>query len=709
MIRRVDWRIVAIVSGFVLQAFFFTPLQIFLNNIIDFSVNFLHLVFLFLLVSCSLIAVLSFAARKLPSQIFLAAVTFLSVVAFIEARILFGLAEHRPFDGTLIDWKALETLSNIEIGAISCLAILIAVLRRRQELFYSISLFILLFHGLGFLQETISKREAIRQSARGVGDTSLYFREFYRLSRERNVIHLVADATQGAQVYDILTSDLDRYSGVLDGFTLFTHAAGRYPSTYASVPFYMTGRAPDPSRDMVPSQPFTWDYIRTTLRKHSIVNTLAGTGFKAFGFQFGELNCEGMYTACTGGRIFDGLPIKSVGMANTAKIGLELLDIALFRVSPLAIRRHIYNEEQWFLSRLASDTRTYSGIIDLFIEKMTTDNRAGSYNYFHHPGGHPPMQFDDRCNYVGTQESNYDNAHAPVTCFLLQLEHLIQALNRLGVYDETLIIVHGDHGSPWLSPSIPSPSQVGAIIPEYLMAVANPVMLVKPLMTRGPLEFSTAPVSIGDVPATINDAFKLHGEFPGIPMFHIDERAKRERQYFSHEFLSRVALLQVLPNMQRYRIRGNLFNEYDWILPNVFDIGESPSVLPMNRENFRSFAVGFSGLETHGRPMRWVVGRLARVYLSFPTAGRAQLVFETHVSPEITGQSVEVSINGKALAKLGEQELTGSKRHVISVPDDLPRKKVNTIEFTMGKALKVGIDRRHLSIVFAYVGLEPLE
>ena len=107
--------------------------------------------------------------------------------------------------------------------------------------------------------------------------------------------------------------------------------------------------------------------------------------------------------------------------------------------------------------------------------------------------------------------------------------------------------------------------------------------------------------------------------------------------------------------------------------------------------------------------MRWVVGRLARVYLSFPTAGRAQLVFETHVPPEITGQSLEVSINGKALAKLGEQELTGSKRHVISVPDELPRKEVNTIEFAMGKALKVEMDRRHLSIVFAYVGLEPLE
>ena len=96
MIRRLDWRVIAIVSAFVFQVFFFVPLQIFLNNITEFSASFAHLCFLFLLASSGLSAVLYFAARKLPSQIFLSAVTFLSVVAFIESKILFGLARHRP-------------------------------------------------------------------------------------------------------------------------------------------------------------------------------------------------------------------------------------------------------------------------------------------------------------------------------------------------------------------------------------------------------------------------------------------------------------------------------------------------------------------------------------------------------------------------------------------------------------------------------------
>ena len=708
MIRRVGWRAIAIVSAFVLQVCFFTPLQIFLNNVSEFSAVFAQLLLLFLLVSSGLIAVLYLAACKLSSQIFLAAVTFLSVVAFIESRIFFGLAGHQPFDGDMIDWEPLSVLSNVELAAILALALLFAVFRRRQELFYSVSLFILLFHSFGFLHATITRWDGIQQSARSVQGASAYFSDYFRLSGERNVIHIVADQTQSAMVHDMLISDLDRYSKVLDGFTLFTHAVGRYPSTYPSIPFYMTGRAPDPGRDMVLSQPYTWEYVQTTLREHSIVNTLADNSFKTFGFQFSaDLYCYGMYTACTSGRIFDGLPVHSGRTANTAKTAVELLDVALFRVAPLAIRPNIYNDEQWFLRRLAYKTRTYSGILDQFLEKMTTDNRPGSYNYFHHPGGHAPIQFDENCNYVGTQTNNWNNQRVQVFCTLQQVERLAKKLKQLDVYDKTMIIVNGDHGTPALPPSMPSPVREHVL--ARIMGSANALILVKPPATRGPLKFSSAPVTIGDIPVTINDAFGFDGEFPGIPMFHLDEKTDRERKYFSYGTPSRVSALQILPDMRRYRIRGDLFNHSNWVLPDLSDIGESPSALTMDLENFRSFAVGFSELENSSQPARWVEGALARAYLSFPTEGRAQLVFDTYVPPTITEQSVEVSINGKSLAKLDEQELAGSRRHVISLPDDLPRKNVNTIEFTMGKTVRIGSDSRELSVVFTYVGLEPLE
>ena len=723
MIRPVDWRAIAIVSAFVLQVCFFTPLQIFLNNVIEFSANFAQLLLLFLLVSSGLIGIFYLTAGKFSSQIFLAAVTFLSVVVFIESRIFFSLAGHRPFDGNVIDWEPLSTLSNVELATILALTLLFAVLRRRQELFYSVSLFILLFHSCGFLHSTITRWDGIQQSARSAQDASAYFSDFFRLSRERNVIHIVPDHTQSSLVYEILTSDRARYEEVFDGFTLFTHAAGRYPSTYPSILFYMTGRGPNPDMDVVASLPFTHEYIRKTLKEHSIVNSLAASGFKTFAFPDTGLWTEGAYTAYVVQNPFEGRPPEEVE-GNTSHTFRKLLDVSLFQVTPIPVRRHIYNDEQWLLTRLFVKTHSISGVLELFIENLATDERPGSYNYFHHAGGHPPIQFNENCNYVGTQKWNHENTRAQVTCTLLQLERLVQKLKQLGIYDQTMIIMNGDHGSQWRTPLMST--LTGAIVPPRVMSSANPVVLAKPPRTRGHLRFSRAPVSIGDVPATISDAFGLDGQFPGISMFQLSETAIREREYLWYKPRAEIFTEQALPLTSRYRIRGDIFNQYDWIPPyphnleeapaaltmdhpHPHNLEEAPAALTMDHPRFSRFAMGFSTLARQERPMRWVVGNHARVHLSFPTEGGAQLRFDTYVPPTIAEQSVAVSINGKSLTKLDEQELAGSRRHVISLPDDLPRKNVNTIEFAMGKTVRIGSDSRELSVVFTYVGLEPLE
>ena len=710
MIRRVDWRAIAIVSAFVLQVCFFTPLQIFLNNVSEFSADFAQLLLLFLLVSSGLIAVLYLAAGKLSSQIFLAAVTFLSVVAFIESRIFFGLAGHQPFAGDMIDWEPLIALSYVELAAILARALLFAVFRRRQELFYSVSLFILLFHSFGFLHATITRWDAIQQSARSVQDTSPYFSDFYRLSRERNVIHIVPDNTQGALMHEILASDFDRYSEVFDGFTLFTRAAGRYPRTFAAISFFMTGLGPDPETDFVPSVPFTHQYNWTVLNEHSLVNTLAAHDFKAFGYQWRDSYCAGRYTACRAGDVFHGHTISPGKAAHTGRIGLDLLDIALFQVTPVLIRRYIHNDERWFLSQLATRTRTYSAILDLFLENMTTDERPGSYNYFHVAGGHPPIQFDEHCNYVGTQKADHENTRAQVTCTLLQLERLVQKLKQLGIYDETMIIMHGDHGNEWLTASLNSVGD--KVILPRVSGSANPAILVKPPKMQGPLRFSRAPVSIGDVPATINDAFALDGQFPGIPMLSLNETSERERVFLWYDVGPRgpyESTLEALPKAMRYRIRGDLYSRDGWILPSPSHLEEAPAALTMDHPRFSRFTLGFSTLEGQERPVRWVEGALARAYLSFPTEGRAQLVFDTYVPPSMTGQSMEVSVNNRIVAKLDEQDLAGGKRHVTPLPHDLPRGKVNVIEFAMGKAAKSENGNRLLSVIFTYVGIEPLE
>jgi hypothetical protein len=119
---------------------------------------------------------------------------------------------------------------------------------------------------------------------------------------------------------------------------------------------------------------------------------------------------------------------------------------------------------------------------------MTTDARAGSYNYFHVAGGHAPLQFDEQCNYIGTQEISYANERRQVSCTLRQIERLAEALKRLGIYDQTMIVVNGDHGTPGLPSS--TASETERTIWLHLVGKASALVLIKPIGARVAFEGS---------------------------------------------------------------------------------------------------------------------------------------------------------------------------------------------------------------------------
>jgi hypothetical protein len=132
------------------------------------------------------------------------------------------------------------------------------------------------------------------------------------------------------------------------------------------------------------------------------------------------------------------------------------------------------------------------------------------------------------------------------------------------------------------------------------------------------------------------------------------EGLDRERQYFLYDEASRVSGLQALPNMRRYRVRGNLFDEKNWIPPILSDVRPSPGFLRANDENFQNYATGFGELEMQSRPARWIVGTRARISLAFPTSRTARLVLESYVPRSIPGQAVEIFVNERMIAQLDE-------------------------------------------------------
>lgn len=696
-----------IVSTFVLQVFFFAPLHAFVQNFGEFSVPFFDVLLVHLTLSFGLILGLYLVVWILEFPIFLAALTFLSVIAFIESRFFLNFAQHNYFDGKTIDWQSFQWLSYLELATFLLLGVLFAALRIRVELLSTVSIFILMFLTLGFFYDALTNSDALLHGQQANERDALYLDHFYRLSSKRNVIHIVPDQAQGALLNEILISDYARYAKVLDGFTMFSQAMGRYESTYPNVAFYMSGESPEPEADLVKSQPYTRGYIEEILSERSILTVLSQNSFKTFGFQFHPgIFCKGPYTACTGthDEVFAGVAISNL-KRRIALAVLSSQDLAFFQTVPLFLRSHVYDDGRWFAKRLAKGAVTHSGILDVFMEKMEVDENPGTYNYFHHAGAHAPILFDRDCNYVGLQETTFNSQREQLKCTLEQISQLIRALKKNGVYDETMIVINGGRGTAWLPRSFQD--RMGNGVGKNLMGRASAMLLIKPLSARGELGFSNQEVSIGDVPATIAGAFGIENAFPGVDVLKGGIEAGREREYFTFESASKSHGLQALNNLAHYRVRGNVFNERDWVLPGTASDGRYFSQLRMDHAEFETYAKGFSYLEQHNFPIRWVDGTQARVFLSSPVHnGSVALEFECFVPPGIKGQTIVVKIDGKIIKKLEAAELVG-RQHSVRLSGDFPGDELLEIEFTMGKTLNDDTDERQLSVLFSYIGLVP--
>ena len=79
-----------------------------------------------------------------------------------------------------------------------------------------------------------------------------------------------------------------------------------------------------------------------------------------------------------------------------------------------------------------------------------------------------------------------------------------------------------------------------------------------------------------------------------------------------------------------------------------------------------------------------------------------------YIPQAITGQSMEIRINGRVLATLDHLALREGQ-HSLPLPGDIPRGQLLEIEFNMARTVQMGDDLRELSVLFSYIGLVSSE
>ncbi len=379
-----------------------------------------------------------------------------------------------------------------------------------------------------------------------------------RLSSGRNVLHIVLDAFQ-ADIFQELLDEEPELASQLSGFTFFADAIASSNVTYLSVPASLTG-------DVFRNERAISRYRRETLEGTNLHSVLSSNGFavdlavpkgwlKPPEFLRSYYRIPSPYTTAAGHR------------KSTA---LRLVDLSLFRQMPHSVKPWVYNSESWRLSDdsgLQFEHHSHLAFLNDLTDQLALGGAGAVYKWLHLITPHGPLATGADCSFpgaaIGYTRENFINQSR---CTLVEVRGFLQRLKELGVYESSLILIHGDHGGsvPFLMRTAEGRSVESTELGLRYPGAPLPLVLVKPAGAAGPLRRSDRPVQLPDIAATVCEQLALDHPFPGVSMFE-EPPMDLERHYYSCRSRRHDAVVKdYFDEVVVYTSRGSVYDEASW-------------------------------------------------------------------------------------------------------------------------------------------------
>ncbi len=533
---------------FALTALVFAPSQIYLTNAIDFGTDyFLLLGYLFMIALpvFLLLAILTTLSAKYftAHQKIIVLILSISFLLWLQGNIL--VWDYGLLDGSKIEFNNYF----VAFDAVVWIAIIVVTLIKSSFLYKHTKIISAGFIVIQLISTTVlayNHPEAFNPSRYQIDTTN----EF-TFSKDKNVIILVLDAFESDVFQQVIDED-ESYRTIFDGFTYFRDGMAGEPITRTSVPNIMTGQYYDNSIKFS-------DFLKQAyFSNNSIPKVLKQENF--------EVDCFPYYPNLVyqDPSILSNL-VESTSVKNSTLI--DIYDSTLFRYLPDLVKKYIYNDGRWFLQNMISDQPAVStsGNITRYLtdgqqitfseralelydvalinRMMTYSNVVGGRNifkmYWLH-GDHMPYLLNEKLEYEDMGDYGYER-QAKGSLQIVKI--FLDELKSLGVFDNSMIFIIGDHGL--------------GIFGEAIQNRANPLFLVKRFSDQGPITISDAPVSLSDIPKTIFSELGLKGDFTGESVFDVNESESRERRFLYYKNNNETV-------MNEYIVTGPVHSSYSW-------------------------------------------------------------------------------------------------------------------------------------------------
>ncbi len=368
------------------------------------------------------------------------------------------------------------------------------------------------------------------------------------LSSNKNVVIFIVDRFD-TKYYREAAAEYPEIFSELEGFTYYSDYTTLYARTFPSVVSILTEYENDYSDKRT-------DYIKKAYENADSLRFMKEAGYSIGIYSDSYYT----YTNASDMREFTDNVTSYTDYTVNDKAGLfgSMLTLSAYRYFPLALKG------------VASgiSTETFSRYVDFKADegqqKYTTDNKTvyewvkncdfklsdeyGRLNFIHIQGCHSPNLYG--ADFEELDEQTYDTDVGMKQSFKI-ISRYLSEMKRLGVYENSTVIITGDHAS-----AVRDKTPVeGARVTTLLVKESG--------KSSGATVTNTAEACQDDIWATVFESEKLEGypECKGTAVFLLDENAVRERRYIFHRYIDSESAEEMT-----YRIKGNANVFSNWEL-----------------------------------------------------------------------------------------------------------------------------------------------
>lgn len=512
---------------------FFGPSVIYFTNLLDFSFKFSDIFPALVALTLGIGTVLTICLVILKGRVHRIAVCFLfalGLLIYIQANIL--IWNYGSFNGRPINWDSFLVNGIIDISV--WLLVLVIFTLKTEKLYkfiaiVSVFLFFVQAGGLIGLIHSSQPEPEWKSHFFVPGDSKFVF------SENQNVVIIVLDAFESDVFQEIINED-DNYRKMFTGFTYYRNAVGGYQTTTASVPLILTGKYYTNSEpiDIFIKDAFTTSSLPKTLKNNNYSINIYDDSRLVFPDEQIEENVQ-------------SASVDSITALN------KLYHIALFRDLPHFLKQATYKTVVIGSNPgMGIPDRSY---FDAFANQTQFTKPERVFKFYHLSGSHPPYLLNESLGYEELPYNRTGNIEQS-KAFLRITNELLKNANRSGMYDNTMIIIVGDHGQPFrLNTSQLNRTVSISYTSQNIIMSGIPLILVKPFYSNTSLAISDTPVSLSDIPKTVTNELNIPNNFPGQSMKSIQVNEKRERSFFAYNSNSKISdYYGYLPPLKQYII-----------------------------------------------------------------------------------------------------------------------------------------------------------